>query len=152
MSKVVMILYYFSHYLYRKNIPVLPKVITYIIRILFSGWIPAEAKIGKHVRLGKGGLGIVIHEQAIIGDNCIISHNVTLGGASLKQKGKLPVIGNRVRIGCGAVILGDVHIGDNSIVAANSVVTSHVEANSIVAGNPATVVKTDIDINEYVEI
>ena len=50
MSKIVMAFYYLSHYLFRNSIPVLPKLITYFIRIMFSGWIPAEAKIGKDVR------------------------------------------------------------------------------------------------------
>jgi len=133
-----------------KNIPLLPMTITYFNRIVFSVWLPASTKIGRNCTLGKGGLGVVIHEKAVIGDCCIISNNVTIGGSSKKELGKLPTLGNRVRIGAGCVILGDITIGDNVIIGSNSVVVKDIPANSIVAGNPAKIIKSDIDINEYV--
>jgi serine O-acetyltransferase len=60
------------------------------------------------------------------------------------------VLGSRVRIGSGAAIIGGVTIGDNVIIVANSVIVDDVESNSIVGGNPARVLKTEIDINEYI--
>lgn len=108
-------------------------------------------QIGKNCIFGKGGLGIVIHEKTIIGDNCIISHNVTFGGSSKKEEGLLPVVGNKARIDSGAVILGNAKIGDNVIIAANSVVRKDVPDNSIVAGNPAKIIKENIIIEEYVD-
>ena len=143
-------LYRISHLLYVKGIPLLPYLITICLRIFFGCWLPAEAKIGLGSTLGKGALGIVIHEKSIIGERAIISNNVTLVGSSKKQSGKLPVLGSRVRIGSGAAIIGGVTIGDNVIIAANSVVVDDVESNSIVVGNPARVLKTEIDINEYI--
>ena len=151
MSKMVYILYKISNWLYLRKVLFLPKIITLFIRIIFSGWIPASAKIGKHCKFGKGGLGIVIHEQAEIGDCCIISHNVTIAGASKKERNKLPRIGNSVRIGAAAVILGDVDIGDEVIIAASAVVIRDVPSQSIVAGNPAKVIKSNININDFVD-
>ena len=84
-----------------------------------------------------------------MGDGAIISLNVTLGGSSKKQAGKLPVLGKSVRIGSGAAIIGG-GVGDNVIFAANSVVVDDVASNSMVGGNPARVLKKDIDINEYI--
>lgn len=151
MSKFVYFLYYISHKAFLYKIPLIPKLLTLLIRIVFSGWIPASAKIGKDVKFGKGGLGIVIHEQAVIGNCCIISHNVTIGGSSKKERNKLPVIGKRVRIGAGAVLIGDIKIGDEVIIAASSVVTTDVPKRCIVAGNPAQIVKNDINIYDYVD-
>lgn len=151
MSQILLKLYRLSHFFYINKLYLLSKTITYFNRIFFGVWLPGSTKIGKSCVLGKGGLGVVIHEDALIGDFCIISNNVTIGGSSKKEKGKLPVIGNRVRIGAGSVIIGNVVIGDNVIVGANSVVTKSIPSNTIVAGNPAFVIKTDININEYVD-
>jgi serine O-acetyltransferase len=150
MSKILLLLYRISFYLNAKKIPLIPKLITYFNRIVFSVWLPSSTQIGKNCTLGKGGLGVVIHEKAVIGDYCIISNNVTIGGSSKKEQGKLPTLGNRVRVGAGCVILGDITIGDNVIIGSNSVVTKSIPCNTIVAGNPAKIIKSDIDINEYV--
>jgi len=151
MSKVVYLLYWISHLLYLIKIPLLPKMITYTLRLVFNCWIPYQAKIGKGVVFGKGGLGIVIHEKSKIGDCCIISHNVTIGGGSKKTKGKLPVIGKKCRIGANSVIIGNVKIGNNVIIAAGSIVTKDVPDNVIVAGNPVKIIKENINIDDYVD-
>ncbi len=151
MSDTVVFLYRISNWLYLHGIPLLPKLITYFIRVIFSGWIPASATLGNRIKLGKGGLCIVIHEKSIIGNDCIISHNVTIGGSSKKTRDRLPVIGNRVRIGCGSSILGGVQIGDNVIIGANSLVTIDIPPYSIAGGNPARILKNNIDISEYVD-
>lgn len=94
--------------------------------------------IGHKSRIGKNILfphmhNIVIGEFAKIGDNCIIYQDVTIG----QNKGKYPCIGNNVIIYAGAKIIGDIDIGDNAIVGANSVVTKNVPKSTIVAGIPA---------------
>lgn len=83
------------------------------------------------------GTGIVIGPGAIIGSDCRIFHNVTLGS---RDGTTYPVVGNGVTLYPGAVILGAVHLGDNSVVGANAVVLNDVGPNQIVAGNPARLV------------
>jgi serine O-acetyltransferase len=148
MSRLPFYLYWLSNLMYRMKIPVIPKMIMFINRILFGAYIPPSAKIGKGVRFAYGGSGVVIHARASIGDNCIIGPCSTVGGRSRIYN--VPKIGNNVYIGGGSKILGDVTIGDNVVIGANAVVLKNVADNCIVAGIPATVIKKDIDIKDYV--
>ncbi|EKB51326.1 serine O-acetyltransferase [Cecembia lonarensis] len=100
--------------------------------------IPDTVKIGKNFRVYHG-MGLVIHENTVIGEHVTLRHNTTIG--LKKENGKAPLIGNNVDIGANAVIIGEIKIGDNSIVAAGSVVISDIPSNVIVAGNPARIVK-----------
>ena len=90
---------------------------------------------------GRGFTGIEIHPGAKIGDNCTIYHQVTLGGTGKDTGKRHPTIGNNVLIGAGAKILGPVYIGDNSRIAAGSVVLQNLPANCTAAGVPANVVR-----------
>lgn len=110
-------------------------VVSAIGRIIFSGWIPGAADIGKGVTFGYWGLGIVIHNDAVIGDRCHVCQNVTIGRGGSREG--VPVLEDEVYVGAGAVILGGVRIGRGAIVGANSVVTRDVEAGLTVAGAPA---------------
>lgn len=74
--------YKVSRLMYLHHIPILPQMIKGLIRVLWSGVIPYQAEIGEGTILGYQGLGIVIHKRCIIGKNCHISQNVTLGGTS----------------------------------------------------------------------
>jgi serine O-acetyltransferase len=104
--------------------------------------IHPAAEIGKGLFIDHGH-GVVIGETTIIGDNVTLYQGVTLGGTG-KEKGKRhPTIGNNVMIGSGAKILGSFTIGDNSKIAAGSVVLDEVPANSTVVGVPGMVVKHD---------
>lgn len=100
-------------------------------------------------RIGEGlfidhGHGIVIGETAVIGNNCTIYHQVTLGGTGrTKHIKRHPTVGNNVLIGAGAKILGPVTIGDNCLIGSGSVVLHDVPANSTVTGLKARVIKTD---------
>lgn len=89
--------------------------------------------MGRNIKFGHRGIGIVIHKDTIIGDNVHVLQNVTIGA----KDGAAPIIGNNVLIGAGAVILGGITIGDGSIVGANAVVTKNVETGSIAYGVPA---------------
>lgn len=104
--------------------------------------------IGKNAIIGKGisfphPNGIIIGDRAEIGYDCIIYHQVTLGGKILgdAKAGNYPKIGNNVTIFAGAKIIGAINIGDKSIIGANSVVNKDVPKNTVVAGIPAKVIK-----------
>ncbi len=119
-----------------------------------ADWVSKRARrktgieIHPAARIGTGlfidhGMGVVIGETAIIGDNCTIYQGVTLGGTG-KDKGKRhPTIGNNVTIGSGAKVLGPFTVGDNSKIAANAVVLNEIPPNSTCVGVPAHIVKRD---------
>ena len=98
------------------------------------------AKIGRRLVIDHG-MGIVIGETAEIGDDCLIYHGVTLGGTGKDRGKRHPTIGNNVLIGTGAKVLGPFKVGDNSRIAANSVVLSEIPPDSTAVGVPARVVK-----------
>ncbi len=102
--------------------------------------IHPAAKIGRNLFIDHG-MGVVIGETTVIGDDCTIYQGVTLGGTG-KDKGKRhPTIGNNVTIGCGAKVLGPFTVGDNSKIAANAVVLNEIPPNSTCVGVPAHIVK-----------
>lgn len=131
--------YRLSNFLYRHHIPFVPKFIYYIQYILFNSSVPASCKIGKGTKFGYGGIGVVIHARAEIGENCIIGQNTTIGGPSGLYE--VPKIGNKVEICAGARVLGPIKIGDNAIIGANAVVIKDVPKNAVVAGVPAKIIK-----------
>ena len=98
------------------------------------------AKIGRRLVIDHG-MGIVIGETAEIGDDCLIYHGVTLGGTGKDSGKRHPTIGNNVLIGTGAKVLGPFKVGDNSRIAANSVVLSEIPPDSTAVGIPARVVR-----------
>lgn len=125
-------------YLYKRKVPLIPKVINYFNRIIFSCDIPYTVSIKKDTIFLHSGLGVVIHGNAIIGENCKIYQGVTIGGRGTKGT---PIIGDNVFIGANSTIIGNVLVGNHSTIGANSLVINDVEENSTVAGNPATKLK-----------
>ena len=106
------------------------------IEIITGISIPAQATIGKGLRIHHFG-GIILHSAAVVGDHCTIYHGVTVGDRG--GWGGAPRVGNRVLIGAGAKLIGQIVIGDDSIIGANAVVLSSVPARHIAVGVPATV-------------
>jgi serine O-acetyltransferase len=100
--------------------------------------LPYTATIGRRVVIEHQG-GIVIHGATVIGDDSIVRQNCTLGLRSLDRPNDAPVIGQRVNIGAGAVILGRVQIGDDAAIGANAVVLKDVPAGALAVGVPAQV-------------
>ena len=100
------------------------------------------ATIGKRFFIDHGH-GVVIGETAIIGDDVTIYQGVTLGGTGKECGKRHPTIGNNVMIGAGAKLLGSFKVGDNTRIAAGSVVLSEVPANSTAVGSPARVVRNN---------
>ena len=148
MSKSLVILYRFSNVLHQKNFIFLAKIITYFIRLIAGAWIPASVQIGRDIVFGYGGLGIVIHDRAVLGDNCHIDQGVTIGGTSKKYE--VPYLGNNVYVGAGAKILGPVTIGNDVVIGANAVVVKDIPDHSLVVGIPGKVIKTNIRKEDYV--
>lgn len=114
--------------------------------VLCANGVSAGVIIGKNTKFHHHALGCVIHARTVIGSNCEIFQNVTMGSkwSGGICRGGAPHIGNNVFIGAGAVILGDIEIGDNSIIGANAVVTKDVPENSIAVGVPAVISKRKI--------
>ena len=135
-----------SRRLYLHHIPILPGVIKAAIRIVWGGVVPFQADIGEGTSLGYQALGLVIHKRAVIGCNCHIHQNVTIGGTS--GKWEVPVIGDNVMIGAGAVVLGPIHIGSNVDIGANAVVLKDVPDNAVVVGVPARVIRIKEEENK----
>lgn len=134
-----LICYRIANKLYRWGLPVIPRVISHIARILTGIEIHPGAKIGNRFFIDHG-QGVVIGETAIIGDDVLIYQQVTLGGTG-KEKGKRhPTIGNKVVIGAGAKVLGAITIGDNVRIGAGSVVIKDVPHDSTVVGIPGRIV------------
>ena len=91
------------------------------------------ATIGRRVVIDHG-MGIVIGETAIVGDDVLIYHGVTLGGKINDRVKRHPTVGNNVLLGAGAKVIGDIEIGDGAMIGANAVVTKNVPAGAVIVG------------------
>jgi serine O-acetyltransferase len=107
--------------------------------------IPLKTKIGAGFYIGHHGT-IVINRLAVIGRNCNITHNVTIGMQNRGPKKGYPTIGDNVWIGTGAVIVGNICINSNVIIAPNAYVNFDVPENSIVIGNPGRIIVKDENV------
>nr|WP_082856080.1 serine acetyltransferase [Mucilaginibacter sp. L294] len=110
------------------------------IEWVFGIEIPYKTKIGKGLIVYHG-VGLIINYGTVIGNNCTLRHNTTLGNKGHALNNDCPVIGNNVNIGAQVCILGKVTVGDNAVIGAGSIVTKDVPAYAVVAGNPAKVLK-----------
>ena len=129
----IMFWYRIAHFFYHMRFTLIGLMIMHVIRIVYAIEIHPNAKIGKNLFIDHG-IGTVIGETSIIGNNCIIYHNVTLGSVYNIKTKRHPTIGNNVLIGTGAVILGDINIGDNVKIGASAVVLKNVPSNQTVVG------------------
>lgn len=131
--------YRVAHFLRVIHIPLVPRFISQLTRFFTGIEIHPCAKIGKRLFIDHG-MGVVVGETAIIGDDVIIYQGVTLGGTG-KEKGKRhPTIHDGVVIGAGAKVLGNISIGQNSRIGAGSVVVQNVPPESTVVGIPGRIV------------
>jgi len=134
-----------AHFLYKCKLFFLARLISQIARFLTGIEIHPGATLGRRVFFDHG-MGIVIGETAIVGDDCIIFHGVTLGGLASKKPNKTnnnkrhPTIKNNVLLGAGAKLLGDITIGENVKVGANAVVLNDIPENAIAVGVPARII------------
>ncbi len=130
-----------AHALWSMHVPVLPRVITAIARWLTGIEIHPGATIGRGLFIDHG-MGVVIGETAVIGNEVTMFQGSTLGGTG-KQRGKRhPTVGSHVVVGAGAKVLGNITVGDGAMIGANAVVVRDVPANSTVVGVPGRVTRT----------
>ncbi len=139
--------YRIAHFFYQIHFYFLARFMSNIARFWTGIEIHPGAKIGKGLVIDHG-IGVVIGETAEIGDDCVIYHGVTLGGTGKEHGKRHPTIGNRVMIGCGAKVLGNIFVGDNAKIGANSVVTKDVPAGISVVGIPAKPTISKISISK----
>ena len=136
----VIICYRLAHALDRWSIPVLPRFMMMWARWITGIEIHPSAQIGRGLFIDHG-MGVVIGETAVLGDNVTLFQGVTLGGTGKERGKRHPTIGNNVVIGAGAKVLGNITIGNNSIIGANAVVIRDVTQYSTVVGVPGRVTK-----------
>ncbi|MBO5683296.1 MAG: serine O-acetyltransferase [Clostridia bacterium] len=134
--------YRVAHKLYEKEHYFAARAISQVARHLTGIEIHPGAKIGKGLVIDHG-MGVVIGETTIIGDNCTIYQGVTLGGTGKDVGKRHPTLGNDVMVGAGAKILGPFKIGDNSKIAANAVVLNEIPENCTAVGMPAKIVRKE---------
>jgi len=108
-----------------------------LVQILTGIDLPCEVSLGRRFLIEHFG-GIVINGDTVFGDDCVIRNGVTVGVKESGARG-VPVFGNRVNIGAGAVILGPIVVGDDVSIGANAVVIRDVPSNSVAVGVPARV-------------
>lgn len=138
---VIVVHRYISHPLYKIKIPFIPRLISQIMRFLTGIEIHPGAKIGKGLFIDHG-IGVVIGETAEIGKNCVMFHNVTLGGTGHHKKKRHPTIGNNVLIGTGATLLGPIEVGNNVKIGAEAVVINRdIPSNCTVVEAPGRIIK-----------
>ena len=125
-----------SHALWRRGFRFLPRALSQIVRRATGVEIHPGASIGRRLFIDHG-MGVVIGETAVVGDDVHLYHGVTLGGTGHDTGKRHPSIGNRVTIGAGAKILGNITIGDDSAIGANAVVVKSAPERSTLVGIPA---------------
>ncbi len=129
-----------AHRLKSWGIPFLPRLISQISRFLTGIEIHPGAQIGRGFFIDHG-MGVVVGETTIIGDDCTLFQGVTLGGTGKETGKRHPTLGNGVVVGAGAKVLGNITVGDNVYIGANAVVLKNVPNDSTVVGVPGRVVR-----------
>lgn len=130
-----------AHWLWKHKIPVIPRVLSVLNRLIFATQLPASTRLGKGVRLNYSGLGTVIHARAVIGNNVEVGPGVVIGGRSKLYE--VPIIEDDVQIGVGAKILGPIRVGRGAVIGANAVVLHDVPPGAVVVGIPARVLRIE---------
>ena len=140
-------IYRISNYLFRKGFARTSKLLSLTNRFLFNTWIPGTATIGQNFTVGYWGIGVVIHSNTQIGNNCLVAQNVTIG-RNFGDK-QVPILGDDVYVGTGSVVFGEIKIGNNVIIGSNSVVNKDIPDNCTVVGNPMRIIQRDRTTKYY---
>ncbi|MDR2113706.1 MAG: serine O-acetyltransferase [Bifidobacteriaceae bacterium] len=125
-----------THRLWRETSLKLPaRLLSQLARFLTGIEIHPGAQLGRRLFIDHG-MGVVIGETAVVGDDVLLFHGVTLGGRSMAKGKRHPTVGNGVTIGSGAKVLGPIQVGDDARIGANSVVVHDVPPGGVVVGVP----------------
>ena len=130
-----------SHRLWQAGFKWLARFISHFGRWITGIEIHPGAHIGRRFFIDHG-MGVVIGETALIGDDCTLYHGVTLGGTSWAKGKRHPTLGNGVVVGAGAKILGPIEIGDRAKIGSNAVVVRPVPGGATAIGIPARIVES----------
>lgn len=141
---MALVFYRIGNYFHRAGIPLIPRLCTIVGRLVFGSYIPSECRIGRRCKVAYGGSGIVIHPKAVLGDDCLLSPGVIIGGRAGSPS--LPRIGNSVSIFPGAAVLGNIVIADGAIIGANAVVVGDVPAEARVVAPKARIIPKSLDL------
>ncbi|MEJ5369776.1 MAG: serine O-acetyltransferase [Bryobacteraceae bacterium] len=139
-----------AHRLYKAGFTTLARIISQTSRFLTGIEIHPGAQIGRRFFIDHG-MGVVIGETAIIGDDCLLYQGVTLGGTGKERGKRHPTLGNNVVVGSGAKVLGNITIGNHVRIGAGSVVLKSVPDHSTVVGVPGRIVRSRLDNEEVLE-
>lgn len=139
-----------AHKLYKAGFTTTARSISQFSRWLTGIEIHPGAQIGRRFFIDHG-MGVVIGETAIVGDDCLLYQGVTLGGTGKERGKRHPTLGNRVIIGSGAKVLGNITVGDDVRIGAGSVVLKPVPDHSTVVGIPGRIVRSRMDNEEALE-
>ncbi len=137
-----LVYYRIAHFCYGMRLVLAARFISQVARFFTGIEIHPGARIGQRLFIDHG-MGVVVGETAVIGDDVLLYQGATLGGTGLEKGKRHPTIGNNVVIGAGAKVLGNINVGDNSYIGANAVVIRDVPANSTVVGVPGRITKQD---------
>ena len=132
-----------AHALWRRGLRFVPRAISQVVRFGTGIEIHPGATIGRRLFIDHG-MGVVIGETAVIGDDVHLYHGVTLGGTGHQHGKRHPTIGNRVLIGAGAKVIGDITVGDDAKIGANALVVKDVAPGAVVVGIPSNVRSGDV--------
>lgn len=130
-----------AHWFWQRNHLLIGRYISHINRFLTGIEIHPGATIGRRFFIDHG-MGVVIGETTIVGDDVLLYKGVVLGGTSLESKKRHPTIGNNVVVGTNAIVLGDIEIGENCKIGAGSVVTKPAPPDSTIVGIPGRTLKS----------
>lgn len=136
------IAYRIAHFLWEKKIPIVPRAISQLTRFFTGIEIHPGAQIGKGLFIDHG-MGVVIGETSIVGNNVTLFQGVTLGGTGKETGKRHPTLGDNIVVGAGAKILGNIEISSNSYIGANAVVLKHVPQNTTVVGVPGRITRQE---------
>lgn len=136
------VLYRIAHKLWEWKLPFFPRLVSQSAKFLTGIEIHPGAAIGKRLFIDHG-MGVVIGETSIVGNNVTLFQGVTLGGTGKETGKRHPTLEDNVVVGTGAKILGNITIGHNTYIGANAVVLRNVPANATVVGVPGHIAKKD---------